>query len=583
MKLNLKIGSLLVIILLLTMSLAIWYYCYDLPSLSALEKKQSPQIIHIDYRDSSRLINYSEITDNQIEFYQIPWQLIKAVVLTEDRRFFSHPGIDIIGIIRAYYTNYRAGRIVQGGSTITQQLAKMLFLQPQKTLKRKIQEAILALQIEQYFTKQQIITFYLNRAYFGSGNYGIKQASLDFFNKPVSQLNLYESAMLAGILKAPSKISPKNNFTLANHRARTILEIIEKNPNISGIQDNKNFNFINQAKYYFSDLVLTIFNQQFKELKNHHEELFITSTINQQIQLKLETKLNQYFQENIDNISSRQIAVMVANYSGEILAMIGGKNYRQNRFNHAIDDNKMIGNMIDNFIYLSALENGMKIDQVFFEQPSNYWNSSKQSPKNIQKKYDMKNLTLSNAFSSSSQSITKQILNQLGEKKIIDTIVKSGIDKFSKKNYLNQNLTNEIFWKYQFSLYDLIAFFTTIANDGIIVKPHVIKDIKDSKQNKIFQHKSAIKQRLLKKSSVQDLKKILKNSVKNGDHKIANLNDDVIGKIGYYHDHNGYYAIGFDQQKIIGIWMEQPSQNQFKNILNKKNLGDLFARLFNEI
>ena len=166
MKYSLKTKASALFLILVIIGLILFYYCHDLPSLAELEKQQSQRVIHINYDNSLRLINSSNITQEAVDYSQIPKHLIKAVIITEDRRFFSHYGIDIYGIIRAYLANYKAGKIVQGGSTITQQLAKMLFLKPQKTFKRKIQEAILAVQLEQYYNKEQILTFYLNHAYF---------------------------------------------------------------------------------------------------------------------------------------------------------------------------------------------------------------------------------------------------------------------------------------------------------------------------------------------------------------------------------------------------------------------------------
>ena len=231
MRFYLKTGALALFLILFLFGLILFYYCHDLPNLSLLEQQESKQIIHVNYDNSNRLINRSNFSGNIVDYYQLPQHLLKAVILTEDRRFFSHHGIDFYGIIRAYFANYKAGKIVQGGSTITQQLAKILFLKPQKTFKRKIQEAILAFQLEQYFTKEQILTLYLNHAYFGSGNYGVEQASKKYFNKKASEINLEESALLAGILKAPSKISPKNNLKLAQDRLKIVLKIMQQKNN----------------------------------------------------------------------------------------------------------------------------------------------------------------------------------------------------------------------------------------------------------------------------------------------------------------------------------------------------------------
>ena len=217
-------------------TLALLYYFKDLPSLTDLEAQNGKQIVQINYANGDRITNRGEIYSSEVDYYEIPQDLINAVVATEDRRFFNHHGVDIIGILRATYVNHEAGRIVQGGSTITQQLAKMLFLKPERTFKRKIQEILLAVQLERTFTKEQILTFYLNRAYFGSGSYGVGNAAKHYFGRDVSRLTLNQSALLAGLLKAPSKFSPKNNHDLAEDRANVVL----KNMIDAGFLDEKN-------------------------------------------------------------------------------------------------------------------------------------------------------------------------------------------------------------------------------------------------------------------------------------------------------------------------------------------------------
>ena len=223
-----KIIIFLTILLTLAFGAVATYYCIGMPSLDDLENQNSKQIVRLNYDNQNLIINRSEIYQSEVSYYELPTSLVNAVIATEDRKFFSHGGIDYLAIIRAYFVNKQAGKIVQGGSTITQQLAKLLFLKPEKTFRRKVQEALLALQLEKNFTKEQILTFYLNRAYFGSNNYGVGNASKQYFNKEVAQLNIQESALLAGLLKAPSKISPKNNPELAKKRTRTVLRAMQE-------------------------------------------------------------------------------------------------------------------------------------------------------------------------------------------------------------------------------------------------------------------------------------------------------------------------------------------------------------------
>lgn len=557
---NGKVKLLIVIFLTILMGSIIFYYCYDLPSLEKLERKQSQLIIHIDYNDSSRLLNESEISSGEIDFFQIPVQLINAVILTEDRKFFSHRGLDYLAIIRAYIANKKAGKIVQGGSTITQQLAKMLFLQPQKTFKRKIQEAILALQLEQYFTKEQILTFYLNHAYFGSGNYGIKQASKEYFNKKVSDLNLEESALLAGLLKAPSKISPKNDHNLARQRANLVLEIINKNNHIQGFKDNQSFDFIGKARFYFSDYILKNY-QKLLDFKNiYNQELTITSTLDKKTQNDLEQITQSLFNENKKQLESRQLAVMVADYSGGVLGMIAGNNYNKNSFNHASDPAKAMDGMLDNFIYLTALDNDLKINDVFYVKTNNY-NNQKTA------------LTLQSAFANGSNRVSNQLLNKLSLKKIYETMQWCGLDK--KNNLSNQSLVNQEL----VSLIDLIGAFATIANDGFKVTPYFISQISDNNKNILYKKNLDLTNRFFKKTTANKMKELLRYKVEKGNLKNINIADNIHASISNNLDYSNNWLIGFDDKRIIGIWLGNNQKNKSLKPIETKLITDLFANI----
>ena len=184
------------------------YYSYDLPSVRKLSESFRTANIKILDKEGQLIANLGSLYGDYVQYNQFPQHLVDAVTSTEDRRFFSHLGVDPFGLARAAYSNYKAGRVVQGGSTITQQLAKVVFLNPERKMKRKIQEVIFAFYLESNFTKEEILTMYLNRIYFGNGNYGISAAARSYFNKDVRDLNLYESAMIAGLIKAPSRYAP---------------------------------------------------------------------------------------------------------------------------------------------------------------------------------------------------------------------------------------------------------------------------------------------------------------------------------------------------------------------------------------
>ncbi len=559
MQIYLKTGVIALFLILILIGLVIFYYCRDLPSIEKLEWQESRKIIHINYDNSARLINRSNVSENKIDFFQIPNHLLRAVLLTEDRRFFFHHGIDLVGIIRAYTVNYKAGKIVQGGSTITQQLAKMLFLKSQKTLKRKIQEAILALQLEQYFTKEQILTFYLNRAYFGSGSYGIEEASRKYFNKKVSEINRQESALLAGILKAPSKISPKNNLKLAQERANLILKIVENNYNqivinsswIDGIKD--------YSRLYFSDFIIQNY-QKFidKERQFTDKEITINSTLNQQIQAQLEDIINVFYKKNNKKIAKKNIAVVILNKDGALQAMIGGNNYRQDQFNHAMDL-KETGTFFNNFIYLEKYSNDQKNGDYIKKKNSNKISSPK-------------------LITDSKKNLAKQDYQQINENKMAIILKKFDLEKEIMIN--KNNIAKPIIGS---SLLDLSGFFATIANDGFVTKPYFINNIKDKKGDVLYQYDKQILQKKIKNQELSKIKKILQKAGENGDLKIHNYNQDIISLSGSSIDNKNNWLIGFDNEKIIGIWFENSDKNSQNNLLNFNIFDQLFAQISRNI
>ena len=337
------------------------YYYHDLPDISNLESLNSQQKIYINYSNGSNIVTLGDVYRNQVAYNQIPKNLINAVIATEDRRFFTHKGIDIIGIMRAAYVNYKSNRIVQGGSTITQQLVKLTFLTPKKTFKRKIQEILLALKIETIFSKEQIMAFYLNKAYFGSGNYGIANAARNYFNKLVEDLSLYESAMLAGLLKAPSRLNPNNNKKLAEDGANQVISNMINAGYIKindiPITSNKliNYSLNTSQRFYFTDYIISSF-KDYISSSIDKDSLVINTTLDKRVQNIVENELGSLSKKYKKNLSSSQVAVLVMAKDGAILAMIGGKDYRLSQFNRALYAKRQSGSAFKTIIYLTALQ-----------------------------------------------------------------------------------------------------------------------------------------------------------------------------------------------------------------------------------
>lgn len=554
---------------------ALFYYFQGLPSLSDLEKENGKQVVQINYSDGSPITNRGEIYANEVSYYELPQNLINAVVATEDRRFFSHHGIDIFGIIRAYRVNRSAGRIVQGGSTITQQLAKMLFLKPERTVKRKVQEILLALQLERHFTKEQILTSYLNRAYFGAGSYGVGDAAKKYFGKDVSKLSLSESAVLAGLLKAPSKLSPTNNRQLAENRASVVLRnmidagfLNEKD--LSEIIADPNYHVDRAHRLYFADFVYDQFGEFLDEKDRQKGIVKVTTTLDESAQAKLEELVDKFVDHNSQKISKSQIAVIVMKKDGAIVAMSGGKDYQQSQFNRAVYAKRQPGSAFKTFVYLAAFEKGAKVDDLFEDKKINVgaW-----IPENYENRY-LGEVTLKRAFANSLNSVSVQLAKQVGGSKIAALARQLGILSPIERNDLTIALgTSEV------TLLELVSAYATIANAGVPVIPYSILEMHDDVDKVLYKRESSGLDSVVSEEGLEKIREVLREVVENGTGKNANVARDIYGKTGTSQNFRDAWFVGFNDDYVLGVWIG----NDDNSSTNKITGGSLPAQLAGEI
>lgn len=553
-----------------------FYYYYDLPSLEDMESQNAKQVIEVDYSNGNKITTLGDLYANQVTYSQIPKHLVEAVVATEDRRFFKHGGIDIFGIARAIYVNYQADRIVQGGSTITQQLAKLMFLKPERTFKRKIQEVLLAWQLENTFSKEQIITLYLNRAYFGAGNYGVASASRYYFAKPVSRINLSESAMLAGLLKAPSKLSPNNNKKLTAKRTNQVLA----NMIDAGYLKENDFGELEQPvaykddklqRLYFSDYIANQFSDYISEVnKSGNGRFKITTTLNENFQKIIENTTNDFVKKNQKRIGNSQIALILMSKDGAVLAMIGGKDYQKSPFNRAVYARRQAGSSFKTFVYLTAIQNGFKPDDVMEDKKVTLggW-----SPDNYEHKFYGK-VSLKTAFAMSLNSVAVQLVAKLDKKQIIKNALKMGIISEVDNNDATIALGTA-----QVSLLEMVNSYATIANDGFAVLPYTIETIEGDKKGVVYKKEGSGKYSVIAENDLTMLKEMLRAVVTNGTGKSANIANDIYGKTGTSQNYRDAWFIGFNDKYVLGVWIG----NDNNSATNKITGGSLPAQLFGQV
>ena len=349
-------------------------YCViTLPNLDGLgNKTRKPSISVID-KENILVGSLGDVYGGLIYSENIPKNLINAVVVLEDKRFFEHYGIDFKGLSRAVLQNLKEMKYSQGASTITQQLSKLIFLNTEKTLSRKLRELIISFYLEYKFTKVEILSMYLNRAYFGSGQYGIKAAAKRYFSKKPEALSIAEAAVLAGSLKAPSKLSLISNKEASISRAKVVLKLLEKNKLISIKQKNnanlelnniKNLKFYsNNSVRYFIDWIHSITPE---EVLNNQKDLIINSTLDLKIQNKIEISVKN----NMKNIDDKlQMGVVVMDYTGAVRGLMGGKNWNKSKFNRATQSKRQLGSVFKTYVYLTALSMGYKLSDKIEDLP----------------------------------------------------------------------------------------------------------------------------------------------------------------------------------------------------------------------
>ncbi|MDY0009055.1 MAG: transglycosylase domain-containing protein, partial [Bdellovibrionales bacterium] len=362
------------------------WFAYDLPDTRVVQPVDKRPSITVLAHDGTMVARYGGLEGDLIKVRDLPPYVAGAVMGIEDRRFYSHFGIDPIGLARAMWVNIRVGRFAQGGSTITQQLAKNLFLTPDKTIRRKVQEAMLALVIEYRHDKDEIMSAYLNRVYYGSGAYGIDSAARTYFGKPAKDLTLWESAVLAGLLKAPSRYAPTTNPKLARDRARVVVASMAEAGFITKPQRDQEIkrgkielvgtSNAGDLNRYFSDWII---NQIDSFVANNDSDIVVRTTLDVTLQKLAEEKVDAHVAALTPENKAMQAAVVTLAKDGAVLAMIGGTDYTESQFNRATLAQRQPGSAFKPAVFLAALEAGYDPDTLVEDAPIT---TGKYRPKN---------------------------------------------------------------------------------------------------------------------------------------------------------------------------------------------------------
>jgi len=563
------------ILLVLVITLAVYIgYCFvTIPNIEqAIRRTRQPSTL-ITAENGNEIQSYGSVYSAIIMPDDLPQYVSQAIVATEDRRFYQHFGFDFISFTRAMIVNVMHRRYVQGGSTITQQVAKNLFLTSKKNIKRKVQELLLAFWLEYKFSKDQILALYLNRVYFGSGTYGIEAASNKYFQKSSYDLNLREAAILAGMLKAPSRYNPIASFEKANQRAKIVLQNMVNTGLITNEQKQEALNLhlgpeisdkVKGGKY-FADWV---YNDVNEILGERDEDVYVHTTLNQELQEAVEDILETVIDENKSK-NVTQGAIVVMDKTGAILAMVGGVDYRKSQFNRAAHALRQPGSAFKPFIYLTALQKGFKTDTYVEDLPITIgdW-----KPENIDKKYYGK-VTLREAMQKSLNLATVNLSEKIGRSQTIANAKKMGI---SSKLINDASLalgTSEV------KVLDMAAAYATLANGGYAVWPYGILEIFSRDGYEKYMRKIDNTQRIIDSSDVENLNDMLEDVIKKGTGKRANLPFYVAGKTGTSQDFRDAWFVGFSNKAICAVWLGNDDNSPMKGVTG----GTLPAEIWKKV
>jgi len=553
------------------------YYTVIFPNPLAIRNTERSPVIRILARDGSVLAERGAAHD-YVTLDQLPKLVPAAVVATEDRRFFEHYGLDPVGMIRAMFANLRAGRFAQGGSTLTQQLAKNLFLTQDRTLTRKIAELGLALWLEMRLSKTEILELYLNQVYFGGGAYGVEAASKRYFDKPARDLNLAEAALIAGLLKAPSKYSPASSPGAARARGRVVLDKMLDAGFITQEDENRAL----EQPVVFSDqkvpktaadtgyVVDYVLDQLPPIIGAGHDELIVETTLDKDLQRRAQEIVSENLTKKGAALGASQGAVVVLDGDGGIRALVGGKDYGESQFNRAVKARRQPGSAFKPFVYLAALEHGMTPDSVAVDQPITIggW-----APKNDNGQY-LGEITLRRALAQSVNTVAVRLNQDVGRGRTIEVAQRLGIKSELREGPSLALGTSEV------TLLEMAGAYVAFSNGGSVIEPHVISRVRISSGRVLFASAAPRTDQVVEPSRIGALNDMMNAAVVYGTGRRAALADQpVAGKTGTTQDFRDAWFIGYTSHLTAGVWIGNDNGKPMSRAVG----GGLPAEIWNQV
>ena len=527
------------------------YYGARLPPTSEWAVPKRPANVKIVSADGKLVGNRGDTGGEAVRLADLPPWLPGAVVAIEDRRFRSHFGIDPIGLARAVFVNLTNRGVAQGGSTLTQQLAKNLFLTQERTFGRKVQEVLLALWLEKTYSKDQILELYLNRVYMGAGAYGVDAASRRYFGKSAREVTPMEAALLAGLLKAPSRYAPSHDPDRARKRAELVLAAMEEtgvltpeqraaavaSPKIVYARAD------NGSENYVADWVM---DQLPSWIGAIDKDVVVSTTIDSALQMLAEAALQAGLAQFGDKKDVSQGAVVSIDPSGAVKALVGGIDYSKSQFNRATQAKRQPGSTFKPFVYLTAMERGLAPDTIRVDEPYTYkgW-----SPKNYEKEFKGA-VTLKDALAQSINTVAAKLAVEVGPKHVAETAMRMGITSPLMATPSIALGTSEV------TPLEITAAFVPFANGGMGIVPHVVTRITSADGKILYQRKGSGIGRIIEPGPLASMNVMLAETLTTGTAKKAQIPGwPAGGKTGTSQDFRDAWFIGYTGLLTTGVWL----------------------------
>ena len=544
-----------------------------LPSIQSLEVPKRPPSIQIAGTDG-RILAVRGDSGVSAKLKELPNHVPQAFIAIEDRRFKSHFGVDPIGIVRAAVANLLRRGVSQGGSTITQQLAKNLFLTQDRTWTRKLQELVLALWLERKFTKDEILELYLNRVYFGAGAYGVEAAAQRYFGKHARETTLSEAAMLAGLVRSPSRLAPTRNPNGAERRAQVVISAMadagfigDKAAKMAILQPahalkQKTTGSIN----YVADWIMDVLDDLVGRVE---DDIVVETSIDPALQLLAEQALSEELAMRGGKLGVEQGAVISMSPDGAVRAMIGGRDYSESQFNRAVAAKRQPGSAFKPFVYLTALERGLTPETIREDRPVvvRGWR-----PENYTREY-YGPVTLTQALAMSLNTVAVRLTLEFGPTAITRTAHRLGIASKLEPNASIALGTSEV------SVLEMASAFATFANNGMAIAPHVVESIRGKDGKVRFQRRPQSLGQIVEPRYVAMMNAMMQETLLMGTGRKADLaGRPAAGKTGTSQDFRDGWFVGYTAQLVTAVWLGNDDSSPTKKMTGGGLPSEIWAR-----